>query len=751
MIQINASQGSSALHQVQFNQGTEPITCQLSTSQPGITIGSDRIIRVGPTVPAGTYNFAVICQNCGNQGFSSVPVQVVVSASPTPVPAPTPTPTPTPTPVSPVITSGGGGAAATPQTVASGQPFSFLFTATGDGPLTWSIAAGSAGGYSINPSTGLVTAPAQTHVPGGSNTRDVTVVVSGPAGTTPDTQTMQVTIQPAAGVAPVITSGGGGAAAPTLSFQASTTTPATSVYTVQATGTAPVTYSLLGADAAQFTANSSTGEVRFAANPTYTAGGDNIRDLILRATNAFGFDDQTLQIRLTGEWPPVIPVPIAPATHTAMAPPPYLGTAVDTRWPDTELLRVSPDSGVFDGGPWNNFGPQYALQQHWSKNGTYLIVRSLGIGTDGNEVGGAGPTSLHLVNGNTGAYLGSTKDASNRGLPTQWLWSQVNDDEIVFREGVQNTTETPTRPVALQTFNAATKTFGILKTFSPTYDRIANNLSGLEYSQSPDGSLWTLLMRKPTGQWYIVVWDRTTDTVIREWAVGPDMLDHNFSFGISPKKTYLWVIDGIKPNTFNVLINGVKTDYGVTVYSIATGAKVSYLDEMNGASSPTSHTGPALDSAGNEVWVHFWGAPGSNLDARDIRTWRMDGSQASPGTQQCVQGLSVGLYYLVTFVPGWVLVSDYPFNSNNTLYAQQPMRNHCFALKLDGSKQVHPVGDARFSTTDYSAAQDYNFYPWFTPNRDMSKVFYRGSFDLDWSAGGGGLPPSFHAIIAQGV
>lgn len=98
----------------------------------------------------------------------------------------------------------------------------------------------------------------------------------------PASSTLAVTID---NTDPAITSGASASVA-------ENTAPSTVVYTAAATDTHGVTYSLSGTDAARFTIDSATGEVRFVASPNYEAptdsGSNNGYSINVNATDAAG-------------------------------------------------------------------------------------------------------------------------------------------------------------------------------------------------------------------------------------------------------------------------------------------------------------------------------------------------------------------------------------------------------------------------------------------------------------------------------
>ena len=170
--------------------------------------------------------------------------------------------------------------------------------------LVYSISGGAdAGKFDIDSATGALTfksAPnfeAPTDA-GGNNVYDVIVKASD--GTLTDTQALAVTVTNA-NEAPVITSNGGGNAA-SLIVDEKVATIATVVAGDPDAGSS-LTYSLGGADAALFNIDAATGQLTFKARPNVETpgdtGGDNIYDVIVKASDAGGLSDtQALSIEV---------------------------------------------------------------------------------------------------------------------------------------------------------------------------------------------------------------------------------------------------------------------------------------------------------------------------------------------------------------------------------------------------------------------------------------------------------------------
>jgi hypothetical protein len=201
--------------------------------------------------------------------------------------------------VVPAITSNGGGATAAIE-VEEGETAVTTVVATGSATITYSKFGDDASAFNIDSSTGVLTfaSPPDFDVPtdaDADNVYEVTVVATN-AGSS-DSQALSVEVT-AAGVAPTITSNGGGATANINAAENQT-----AVTTVVATGDATIVYSKSGTDAALFDIDSSTGVLTFDSAPDYEtptdANTDNVYLVTVTATNDTGADSQDLSITVT--------------------------------------------------------------------------------------------------------------------------------------------------------------------------------------------------------------------------------------------------------------------------------------------------------------------------------------------------------------------------------------------------------------------------------------------------------------------
>ncbi|HYD36829.1 MAG TPA: cadherin domain-containing protein [Allosphingosinicella sp.] len=200
------------------------------------------------------------------------------------------------------ITSNGGGGGASVSVAENGIAVATVAATDADGSaVTYAIAGGAdAARFTIDATTGALAfvsapdfeAPADA---GGDNVYDV--IVSASDGSFTDTQALAVTVGNVnEGV--TITSNGGGAAA-----SASIAENGIAVAIVAATDAdgGPVTYAIAGgADAARFTIDATTGALAFVSAPNFEApadaGGDNVYDVIVSASDGSFTDTQALAI-----------------------------------------------------------------------------------------------------------------------------------------------------------------------------------------------------------------------------------------------------------------------------------------------------------------------------------------------------------------------------------------------------------------------------------------------------------------------
>ena len=207
----------------------------------------------------------------------------------------------------PVIGSNGGGATAAVSLPENTLGVTTVVASDGDAPaalITYSIVGGAdAARFTIDAATGaLAFATAPDHEApadaGGDNVYDVIVQASD--GTLLDTQAIAVTVTPVNDNAPRITSDGGGATATRVVGE--NATAVTTVTAVDAdSGATLLTWSIVGgADAARFTIDATTGELRFAAAPDFEApadaNADNVYDVVVQASDGSLTDTQAIAV-----------------------------------------------------------------------------------------------------------------------------------------------------------------------------------------------------------------------------------------------------------------------------------------------------------------------------------------------------------------------------------------------------------------------------------------------------------------------
>ena len=223
----------------------------------------------------------------------------------------------------PVITSNGGGATASTSSAENTTAVTTVTATDADLPgqmLTYSISGGlDATGFTIDSATGalsFLTAP-DFESPtdnGGNNVYDVQVTVSDGTGGT-DVQDLAVSVTAVNDNIPVITSDGGGATA--AISMAENSADATTVTASDADLPADtLTYSITGgADAAKFTIDSVTGDLRFLLPPDFETptdvGLNNVYNVTVQVSDGTFSDSQAIAVTITND--PEIPASVGDA------------------------------------------------------------------------------------------------------------------------------------------------------------------------------------------------------------------------------------------------------------------------------------------------------------------------------------------------------------------------------------------------------------------------------------------------------
>ena len=214
----------------------------------GLSLNSSTGAITGAPAAAGAYSFTVQASNSGGSDTQVYSGSVTSNVVP------------------PTITTNSLNA------MTQGVTFSQTLGVTGSTPMTWGVYSGSLpNGLSINTSTGVISGTPTT--PGSYS---FTIRASNAIGT--DDKLYTVTVGAAAATAPVITTTSLGTVRQSIPYS----------ITLAATGTAPITYSLVaGSLPAGLTLNGSTGAI------TGTPSALGAYSFTIRATNSAGYDDQT--------------------------------------------------------------------------------------------------------------------------------------------------------------------------------------------------------------------------------------------------------------------------------------------------------------------------------------------------------------------------------------------------------------------------------------------------------------------------
>lgn len=207
---------------------------------------------------------------------------------------------------SPIISSNGGGAAASISIAENTTAVTTVVASDADGPApTFAILGGADSSlFTINAATGalsFISAPDAENPLDAGHDGTYEVVIGATDGVNTDRQKLSVTVTNVNDNPPVITSNGGGAVA-SLNV-AENSTAVTTVVASDADGTAPSYAIAGGADAALFSINAATGALQFLAGPDFEhpgdAGTDGIYEVIVSATDGPNTVTQTLNVTVT--------------------------------------------------------------------------------------------------------------------------------------------------------------------------------------------------------------------------------------------------------------------------------------------------------------------------------------------------------------------------------------------------------------------------------------------------------------------
>ena len=287
--------------------GTGPITYSVSYGSlpPGLSLDTSTGVISGTPTAAGSYGFSI--RGANSASHDDEEYTVVVRTAPT-------------------ITSAapGGGVI--------GTAYSHTVTATGTGPITYSVSAGTLpAGLSLNASSGVISGTPTT---GGSSSFSITATNT--AGTDVKAYTVGI------GTVPQITSASPPAGVTGVAYS----------HTVTATGTGPITFAVsVGSLPPGVTLNATTGVI--SGTPT-TAGSYSFS---VRASNVAGSDVEayTVTVRtaahITSPAPPSAGRPGVAYSHTVTASglgPITLAVSAGSLPPG---LTFDPSTGVITGTP----------------------------------------------------------------------------------------------------------------------------------------------------------------------------------------------------------------------------------------------------------------------------------------------------------------------------------------------------------------------------------------------------------------
>ncbi len=248
--------------------GSTPMTWSISSGTPpaGVTLSSSGVLSGAPSA-SGTFNFTVQASNSAGSDVQALTLTVATSGS------------------APIIST-----ATQPPQATVGVSYSFTFTATGTAPITWTVAGGALpAGLTLSQSGVL------SGTPSAAGTYSFTVKAANSAGSTSQVFSMTVTT---ATTAPAIR---------TVSPLPQGTVASAYSYTLSATGTTPMTWSLVSGSLPAGLSLSSSGVL--SGTPTTAA----TYTFTVQVSNAAGKASQTYSLTILAAQPPSVSI-INPAS-----------------------------------------------------------------------------------------------------------------------------------------------------------------------------------------------------------------------------------------------------------------------------------------------------------------------------------------------------------------------------------------------------------------------------------------------------
>ncbi|MEH6648086.1 type VI secretion system tube protein Hcp, partial [Sulfitobacter sp.] len=350
----------------------------------------------------------------------------------------------------PVISSDGGGAAATVSVIENQTIVTRVMATDAEPgfPLTYAIVGGvDASAFAIDQTSGLLTfkAAPDFEAPTDSDGNNVyQVVVQSSDGELKDSQTLNVNVRNS--LAPVISSDGGGATA-TVSVMENQTIVTRVMATDPDAGTA-LTYAIAGGvDASAFIIDQTSGLLTFKVAPDFEAptdsDGNNVYQVIVQSSDGEESDNQTLNVNVGNNLAPVISSDGGGATATVsvmenqtivtrvMATDPDAGTALTyaiAGGVDASAFIIDQTSGLLT----FKVAPDFEAPTDSDGNNVYQVIVQSSDGEESDNqtlnvnvgnVAGATITGTEI-----GDVINSTRTAAGQPLPT-------GEDDVITGNG----------------------------------------------------------------------------------------------------------------------------------------------------------------------------------------------------------------------------------------------------------------------------------------------------------------------------
>jgi len=337
-----------------------------------------------------------------------------------------------------------------------------------------------------------------------------------------------------------------------------------------------------------------------------------------------------------------------------------------------------------------------------------------------------------LVDGNTFNYIGRLSSFHGDRM----MWHPTDPDLIIYPSGNK-----------LLKYSVSKNSSSDFFTFNGYSEVTSTGLYGGEGAPSKDGRYWMGAPKNSSGNYDLVTFDSATNTVVGTIPLpagwGPSQLQSSplNNWSISRKGNFI-VTQSLEGWTTR---SGIAVPRGLNVWSL----KGALLRTFSGSGSAW-HIDLAVDTDGFDVAVIVGdaGLDSAGYKVRQLRSWRLDGSYGQTPRNEGPTDMTRENWHISAPMQadGWAFVSSNGNHQSNTYAKEASLFNHIYAAKLDGSKRVAVIANARHPKENASGMSNYFYESHATARPDGSMVAWTSV----WNYNAMSSPPISHLYVARG-